>query len=159
MNHVRVHYSPTTGCILAWDNAPGGDPLLGGMIVVFDVPEGHTLNIDPTSQRIDLTTLELEDLSADEIAVAKGPQVYEVKAIISAELNWTDSLLAVPDRYVANREAWSGYRQALRDASKPQIPVPDAPRPTPAQMLAAFPVRPDGVDAAALLRARTTQDQ
>ena len=157
MNRIRVHYNPDTGRIIAWDNSLVGEALMGGRIVIFEVPEGHDLKIDPTAHRVNLETLDLEDMSDAEIAAARAPQEWEVKQVVWQDLADTESLAATTDRYVPDRDAWKAYRQALRDVSKPQLPEPDAPRPSPIEMLNAFPVRPDGRDAAALLRARIPQ--
>jgi hypothetical protein len=145
MNHIRVHYSPETGLIHSWDNAHGGDPLFGSKIVVFEIPEGHEIKIDPTAQRIDLATLEIEDMADHEIAAARAPQVWEITQAIMFELAATDAMMA-PDRKVDNRDLWIAYRQELRDVSKNNASASD--------MVIHFPLRPDGVDIVAALRAR-----
>ena len=147
MSHIRIHYMPDTGRIVAWDNASLGPGLHGSCITVIDIPDGHDIQIDPTAQRINVDTIELENLSEEETILAQGPQDWQLKQAIALELMATDGMMA-PDRSVPDRDAWAAYRQALRDLSKGH------PRPTAVQMLVAFPIRPDGANAVAALQQR-----
>lgn len=141
MTSTRIHYHPDTGRIIAWDNSPSGDPLRGGKIVTLD----GIIQIDPKVQCINLETFELVEMSAQDQRAINAPQDWEIRALRSAELSGTDSLMA-PDRTVPDREAWTTYRRALRDLPNGAATVQ--------QMVTNFPVRPDGKDAAAALRER-----
>lgn len=140
---LHVHHCPTSGAIIGWENSPAPSRYAGYDVTTIDI-EGAP---DPKLHKIDIATGELVDLMPAERAVINQPTDLELRGMVFNELRVTDEMMLV-DRPVADREAWTTYRQALRDLSKGD------PRPTAMHMLTAFPERPDGVDPAALLRAR-----
>ena len=84
----------------------------------------------------------LTERTDEEKKVALIPTPFEVKAAIYSELCSTDEMI-VSDR--PSLVDWKPYRQTLRDLSKLAGPV---------EMVTAWPVRPDGVDAISELRKR-----
>lgn len=139
-----IHFHKVTGQISAWGTGDSDDShLTDHRIVRLDVP-----HIDPRLHRINVETDQLSEISAGEIALADRPTVDEVQAAIVAQLQATDAFM-MPDRPLSDpaRAAWAVYRQALRDLSN-RAAV------TVADMLAAFPQRPDGADPVASLRLR-----
>lgn len=79
-----------------------------------------------------------------------APTVEEVGSVIAGCLMQSD-VTQVPDFPIsdADRQAWRLYRQALRDLSKQYK--------TAAAMIRAFPLDPNGVDHASMLRGRLAQ--
>jgi hypothetical protein len=147
---MNIHYRTDTGKIVSWDTASSASNhdnashLPGCKIVGLD----DYVPIDPKAQKIDVTTRRLVELTAEEKALAAMPTAFDVKAAILTELTATDSFANVPSdrpRVGALALDWLPYRQTLRDLSK---------LPTPVAMVKAWPVRPDGADAIAELRAR-----
>lgn len=143
MTHIL--YDPTTGEIVGTSTVePMAFP--GVAFVKVDVPDGHALRPNPVLHKIDLETLEIIDKTPYESNFASQPKSHEIRHIIASELSNSDQYM-VPDRAMSEdkRAAWATYRQALRDLSK---------KATTVEMLEAWPVRPDGTDAAAFLRSR-----
>lgn len=151
MSRLNIHYSALTGRIIAWDSAHRPDnetrSHLDGLCIVK--VDGYP-TIDFARHKIDLKTLKLIEMSDAEKANARLPSDIEVRCAIEAELSRTDSF-AVPDRPLTDNErgAWKVYRQVLRELSQM------AP---PAQMVKAWPIRPDGADAISDLRARVPKE-
>jgi hypothetical protein len=143
-----IHYHPKTGQIIGWENTDTPYKQAGFEVVSISLSSDDGWEPpDPKRKRIDVVTKQVVDLTAAEITAAAAPTMLDLQGVIVNELSGSDAML-VPDRVVANRDDWIAYRQALRDLSKGD------PRPTPTQMLAGFPLRPDGSDAATRLRAR-----
>jgi hypothetical protein len=91
---------------------------------------------------------ELVEKSDGEIADLMRPTLSEINTAILCELNATDDFVDPPsDRPLKGPFLldWKPYRKALRDLSK--LDGPD-------EMVRAWPLRPDGSDAIAPLRAR-----
>lgn len=129
-----VHFHRDTGRISAWGNGDSEESHFPDHdIVRFD---NDAMIIDPRYDKIDVASLALVARDADEMLDDLRRDMVNA---IAAELGATDGYM-VPDRPLTEqaREDWAAYRQALRDISG------DA-----AAMLAAWPFRPDGTDAAA----------
>lgn len=106
-------------------------------------------SIDPKLHKVDLATLDVVNKTAAEVALAAVPTLADVQNEIIRQLHSTDSFM-MPDRPLPDqaRADWMAYRRALRDLSKGN------PAPSAVDMIAAFPKRPDGVDALGHLRMR-----
>lgn len=138
-----VHYHKTTGAIASWGSAPTEESHFADhAIAILPV---DTL-VDPAQQRIDPATETLISKTDEEIRRERQPKDFEVENAIAAELAATDQY-AMPDRPMTDerREAWRAYRQILRDLSKGL---------SHADQVRYWPLRPDGLDAIASLRAR-----
>lgn len=157
MNYVHVHYDPSrNGAIVSWlsgavlhDYSISNESHLRGCLVTpVEIADGCRVDINPKTQRIDVDTLELVSKADDEIAHAMLPDLFEVKSAILRELEFTDKYASPPSDMPlkgAFTIDWLPYRQSLRDLSKLSSPV---------EMVKAWPMRPDGTDAIAPLRAR-----
>ncbi|MGK7056943.1 phage tail assembly chaperone [Bradyrhizobium sp. 1050_B9_N1_2] len=136
---MNIHYNVTTGQIMSHGSAIYeccSDSYLPGCKVLMRDYD----SIDPKTEKIDLVLLEkVPKTEPDPFPM------FDVKAAVSRELADTDKFV-LPDFPISDaaRAAWIGYRQALRDSSKG--------RATPADVLAAIPARPDGVDGFEWLR-------
>jgi hypothetical protein len=140
MAQWNVHFD-SAGEIKQIDNSPAPEKIrdLDHISIESDTaPSIHSLTHKVSNGDL------IEKTDAEK-AVALLPTLFDVKAAIYAELCATDALM-LPDRPLTEvaRTAWSTYRQTLRDLSK----LPGVP-----EMTAAWPIRPDGVDA--VLRWRT----
>lgn len=130
---INVHYSLETGDIAAFGNdgfeCCSNSFLDGHRVRTF----GEVDAVDPKTQRVDLSTLNLVSKEPE----AAPDRIGDVRRVVAAELAASDKFM-LPDYPIsgADRAAWIGYRQALRDASKGNT--------TAAAMLAAIPARPDG---------------
>ena len=137
-----IHFHRETGAIRNWGNHDGSTESLAGPdyeIVLFD--RWHA--IDPLRQRIDVDRLTIVRRTRAEIAEALRLSVTNA---IADELARTDMVMVdIADRPMPTeqRGRWRDYRQALRDLTGS---VED--------ILAAWPLRPDGIDAAQRLRER-----
>jgi hypothetical protein len=140
---LTVHYHKVTGEIVKWGTGDS-DVAHSPDHAIARLDASTTPPVNPKRHRIDVASGKLVNLSAAEAALANLPTLLEVNAAIGRELHLTDQYM-VPDRPVLNRQAWIEYRQALRDLSKLAG--------TPA-MIAGWPLRHDGQDAIAHLRAR-----
>jgi hypothetical protein len=141
MAQWNIHFDGN-GEIKQIDNSPAPEKIgvLDHISIESDtVPSIHSL----THKVVHGVLIEKNDA---EKAVALLPTPFEVKAAIYAELCATDAW-AMPDRPMTDttRSAWTTYRQTLRDLSKLASPT---------EMIVAWPVRPDGVDAVVGLRGR-----
>jgi hypothetical protein len=141
----HIQYSADTGYIGVSDN--GDFPVvIPGLLLIsreMDAPPDHE------TDKVDLTTLEIVRKSPDEVRHARIPSDGEVQSVIGIELWNTDGIISAGDRPPpkgTTREAWITYRQVLRDLSKQGL--------TPAEMVAAWPFRPNGADAIPHLRSR-----
>lgn len=151
MSEFWVHYDPANGDIVGWETTDQPRQQ-AGFEMVKAVYAGKPIDAqpDPDRQRIDLRTLYIVDRTPAEVAAAAEPTVLDVRCAVAAELSDSDIYIGLSDFPITpeKRATWVTYRQTLRDLSK------GSPAPTAAEMLTAFPVRPDGVDAAAELRLR-----
>jgi hypothetical protein len=144
---LNFHYHPETGEIVSWDNSNGPLPAkshFSGHVVAAIKFIGQHSDIDPKRHKI--ANGQVVEKTAAEKTAALLPTLHEIKCAILRDLEATDSL-AVLDRPMADdvRAAWRTYRQALRDLSK---------LPGPSNMVRAWPIRPDGVDAITDMRKR-----
>lgn len=123
--------------------------------IEIEVPPGAPLHVDSLRQKFDSVTRSLVDKTPVEIALALQPTVIEMSHLVLSELSQTDQHI-VPDRPMpeSRRQSWIAYRQSLRDLSKPQDAEDPTRRPTPAEMVLAWPVRPDGTDPVQHIRER-----
>ncbi|MBR1206949.1 MULTISPECIES: phage tail assembly chaperone [unclassified Bradyrhizobium] len=136
-----IHFCSATGYIRSWGNA---EPIDG----TSNFPDHCILrtaddrDIDPLEDMVDVALVgpfqRPEDAIVARPAVEKRVLLIERLALaivlaVSAELASSDQYM-VPDRPVANREAWTTFRQALRALSR----LPDAPT-----MARNWPARPD----------------
>jgi hypothetical protein len=136
---IIIHYHEDTGRIAAWGSADAEHSFLPHhRIIRFD----GDFPINPKRQKI--SNDEIVDVPASELEAWNMPLLGEVAALIENTLSATDQYM-VPDRNVPNVNEWKTYRQALRDLSK---------LPTVSQMIASWPLDPNGVDAVAHLRNR-----
>ena len=134
-----VHFHKDTGRISAWGNGDSDEShFLDHDIVRF---ADDAMIIDPRRDKIDVASLAVVSLSVDEML---EDMQRDVTNAIAAELDLTDRYKE-PDRPLTeqHREAWKSYRQALCELNG------DAEA-----MIAAWPFRPDGSDAAAGLELR-----
>ncbi|MHC2250802.1 hypothetical protein ACVILK_000494 [Bradyrhizobium embrapense] len=137
-----IHYCVATGYIRSWGNLePIGDvsphPDHALLRIVCD------RDIDPVRDMVDLARLAVvERPAAAQRALLLEQLSLSVRLAVGAELAATDQFM-VPDRVVADRNAWMSYRQQLRDLSK----LPDA-----ATMVRCWPARPDAGDVCEDLR-------
>lgn len=135
---VNICYDAQTGEIRQIDNG-GAPPTMEGVAVIsHELPDEQSMREFLLSSVVDVTTKEIKQRND------VGPSDIEVAALIASELSNTDQYM-MPDRNVSNRDDWIAYRQQLRDLSKIDG--------TAAGRLLAFPLRPDGEDAAARMRA------
>ncbi|QDP20656.1 phage tail assembly chaperone [Bradyrhizobium cosmicum] len=141
---MNIHYDTATGQIVSYGfGADHGDgfetsPYPNCSVAIIDDQP-----IDARAQKFDPVTWKVVD---KDVPDPEPDQVWRIRELVRAELGATDKF-ALPDYPVADadRVAWVAYRKALRDASKGNA--------TAAAMLAAIPLRPDGSDPAAQLRA------
>lgn len=142
---MNIHYNVTTGQIVSYGyGADHGDgfetsPYPDCKVLIVD-----SQTVDPTTQMVDPVSLAIVDKTEpnpDPFAI------WQVKAAVRQELIDTDYFL-LPHAPISEADlpAWIAYRTALRDSSKG--------RTTPAEMLAAIPLRPDGVDGFEWLRSQ-----
>lgn len=142
---MNIHYNVTTGQIMSYGyGADHGDGFETSHFEGCKVLIVDNQTIDPKTQRVDPASLAIV---AKETPDDPGPDaMWRVRAAVRQELVDTDYLL-LPHAPIdeADLPVWVAYRQALRDASKGND--------TATAMLAAIPMRPDGIDAVAWLRA------
>lgn len=145
-------YYIATGVIFGHETSPSDDLPAdwGGLTVEIDgsVPTSKTHRVDPSGPTL-IALTDVERAKADE------PGDAEVRSFIRREIEASDEFI-LPDRPMmeSRRTSWISYRQALRDLSKPHEIEDPARRPTPAEMVMAWPVRPDGGDPVQHLRER-----
>lgn len=142
---MNIHYDTETGQIMVVgfgpvDDQDGADSYLDSCKVLI-VDDGQA--VDARRHRVDpfTRTVMLKD-SPD-----MPDTLADVRRAVAVELAGTDKFV-LPDFPISETDcaAWINYRQALRDSSKG--------RATPADVLAAIPARPDGIDALEWLRSR-----
>jgi hypothetical protein len=138
---MHVHYCTTTGNIVAWGDGDGGDPFLPGHAVI-DIAKRE---IDAKRHKVDPVTCVVVDKAGDDLAASLR---VEIVRAIERELSFTDHFIDPPSdrpRIGPFGIDWRPYREALRRLSD---------LPSPADMVKAWPPRPNGVDAIAALRSR-----
>jgi hypothetical protein len=148
---MNILYDITTGRIVQFDNSNVPPPKSVGTDVLTIDGELSEYGFD--THTVDLKSKTLVVMSLTDQAAAKLPNEFDVKQAIWSDLSNTDSYM-LPDRDDITpllRAAWVTYRKALRNLSK--YPAGGTP-PTPSAMVAAWPVRPNGVDAISELRKR-----
>lgn len=144
---MNIHYDITTGQIVSYGfGADHGDGFEASPYPNCSVAIVDDQPIDARTQKFDAVTWKVV---AKDVPDPEPDQVWRVRELVRAELGATDKF-AMHDYPVraADRVAWTAYRKALRDASKG--------RATAAEMLSAIPLRPDGSDPAARMRALLT---
>lgn len=142
---MHIHYRTTDGEIVGYETGTINPKCIDDCAILSDDQAADLPN--HLNQKIDLVSLKLVEKSDVEKQQALAPRINQVSALVSSELRATDCFMA-SDFPVSGDQAtqWKTYRQALRDLSKG--------KPSIADMIKAFPVRPDGADAAAGLRPR-----
>lgn len=142
----NVCYHPATGGIRQIDNAESPPNHDGCECFSLETDDASAIfKITAATHVVDLATLTIREKTASERAAYLAPKDHEIAALVASELTETDQYM-MPDRTVENRDDWIAYRQQLRDLSK----LPG----TASDRLAQFPQRPDGADAAHVLRER-----
>lgn len=136
---MNVYFDPSTGKIVGHDTSLVASCWAGvEALECSDTP-------DHKRQKVDLATRTVVAMTPDEVLAADAPEEVETLHARRAELaafDWTD---AAPHLSDETRAGWQAYRQALRDITLAGNSV---------AMVRAWPLRPDGTDAVARLRAR-----
>jgi len=143
---MNIHYHKMTGEIILWDSSSRPAGSTESHFADHVVALIETDSVDPKSQKI--ANGRLVEKTREETALAFLPNEHEVKHAIAYELHHTDGFVSPPsDRPLKGHLAldWKPYRQALRDLSKLK---------GQAEMVRAWPLRPDGTDAITPLRQR-----
>lgn len=138
---MHIHYNEITGNIVAWGDGEGGDPYMPGHAVI----EIEKRDVDHKRHKVDPETREVVDKTQDDLLVMLH---IEIVRAIERELVFTDQFVGPPSdrpRKGAFAFDWAPYREKLRDLSKLKSAV---------AMIEAWPLRPDGIDAAESLRER-----
>ena len=145
MKHI-IDYALKDGSIIGKLSTPIHTPFdVAGYGFVEYIGDGWH-NIGSGTHKIDLASKTVVALTTAEMAARNAPTQFDVTALIANELAASDKT-QMPDCPAAKSAGWAAYRQALRDLSK-------IASPTAANMLAAWPKRPDGVNPVADLRVR-----
>lgn len=142
---LNIHYDPTTGNIDGYDTDPDS-PARPGLAVVWSrVDEIPNVKL----YKVNTDTLWLVPKTVEEITEANRPTKAEVNGAVYVTLLASDVYM-LPDYPVTPevQDSWKVYRQALRDLSK------GSPAPTADEMIAAWPLDPNGNDAIANLKER-----
>jgi len=139
--NYRLFFDPATGRINGYEHSNTPSTREGQDYLDFEQPVEYRR----FTQKVDLATRTVVEMTPDEIYEAQLPKEYEVKSAIVRELTATDSLFA-PGRPLPDSEAWLAYRQALRDLSKQGLSHLD--------QLRAWPQRPDQLNPIQHLRDR-----
>lgn len=134
---LRVFYDPVSGKIGGYECSNTASTRTRNGQAYVDLAQESPI-IDFRKHKIDPATGALAEMSEQEKSEARLPTDDQVKGAISSELAATDSIFA-PGRPLsqADSDAWTEYRQKLRDLSKLGL--------GPVEQLAAWPARPDGV--------------
>jgi hypothetical protein len=141
MNNFRVFYNPATGKVNGWEFSNTPTTREGQDYIDLEEPfEGLS---HMKHKVVDGAVVEMTD---EEKYAAQLPSEHEVKVTIFQELNATDSMFA-PGRLTNEQsDAWTEYRQKLRDLSKQGL--------SHIEQINAWPDRPDGIDMAMALKDR-----
>lgn len=141
MTIMHIHFSETTGNIVAWGDGEGSDPYLPGHAVI----EIEKRDIDHKIHKVDPATRQVVDKTRDDLEAMFS---IEIVRAVERELDFTDQFADPPsDRPRKGPFAfdWGPYREELRRLSKLK---------SVATMIAAWPLRPSGIDAVKSLRER-----
>ena len=143
--NLWVHYRLSDGVIVGWENSPQHCIDIAG---IGSVAIPVATDPDHKKQKIDLASLQIVDMTPQEMAAANAPTREEVRALVSTELSDSDLYFSVSDYPMSDamKADWLDYRRQLRDLSKNYS--------TPSEMVLNWPPRPDGIDAAQSLRER-----
>ena len=146
MSIWHFHFRPADGEIFGQDNNDNPVPMPDCEIATIEVGPDFKC-VDRRLHKIDTVTFELADKTEAERRIALQPTEYEIRHIIFSALRASDEYMA-PDRPLTTerRAQWVTYRQTLRDLSKPQDINDPERRPTPREMVDAYPLDPNGVD-------------
>lgn len=135
-----IHYHRETGIIRNWGFDDGSTESFAGPD--YKIKRYYkSFEVDPITQRIDVETEELIAKSKEE---AQEYFLHHLKMTLANDLASTDQYM-MPDRDLPGnqRAAWVEYRKALRVLTG-----------TFAEIVVAWPVRPDGADPIAFFRAK-----
>lgn len=153
--NVHIYWQQADGEIVIVETGatPADRPDL--LLTTVYAADGIHIVPNPILHKMDSATHELVDKTPDERVLSLLPIPMEVFGAIYGELKSTDRY-ATPDRPLSDsiRAAWSVYRQALRDLSKPHDAESPTQRPSMVEIIEAWPSRPDGVDPIPYLRDR-----
>jgi hypothetical protein len=148
---INIYYRPDDGEIFGWSTGSVDAAAPDGLsLIAFDVDE---LDGPPNSKTQKIDGGKLVEKNAAEKARALIPTETEIRQAVYAALSASDHLM-LPDRDDISEEtraAWVKYRKALRGLSK------GSPSPTVSDMIANFPVQPDGTDPIADWRKRSNE--
>jgi hypothetical protein len=135
-----VHYHKVTGKISAWGNGNSEHSHFPDHEIVRFAEE---FVIDPKTQKFDLTTFRLVPRTLDD---QNDELLIDIKARIQIELENTAAYMLVDADITSQElEAWKTYRKILRAMLK-------APFDRAVEMIARWPLDPNGVDAVVNLR-------
>jgi len=138
--NYRLFFDPATGRINGYEHSNTPSTREGQDYLDFEQPVEYRR----FTQKVDLATRTVVEMTPDEIYEAQLPKEYEVQAVIGIELSATLETM-FPDYPASDEEraAWLDYRVALRNLKG-----------DPAEMISAWPERPDKQDSIAHLRTR-----
>lgn len=129
---LRLYYRES-GQIWGYDSGAAGDPPMYPDAVFLMVPRDEAP--DRRTHVVDIKTQTTRPMTAQERQRFNCPTAWDLTNFREVELQNTDWREGKP-----GQEAWTAYRQALRDITKAGGPL---------EMLQAWPARPDGTDAVA----------
>jgi hypothetical protein len=135
-NQIHIHYEPSTGEIVGWENTDTPAQVAEHNTVTLELSHGAAMNIDAKRFKIDLATSTIREKTDVEKATDAIPKLEDIKSAVLARLRGSDVYLIsdfpITDKDRAN---WVSYRKALRDLSK---------LPTTEEMLNNWPTDPNG---------------
>lgn len=141
-NEYRLYYHET-GQIWGHDTGTVDEPTMYADAAFIMIPRDELP--DRTTHAVDLETKAIRPMTADERLRFNLPTAWDLTCVREVELTNTDWREGKP-----GQEAWTTYRQTLRDITKAGGPL---------EMLTAWPKRPDGGDAIEIIRKRTIDAQ
>lgn len=135
----HVHYQTTDGEIIGYENCDPPSKQPGCSILSVETDENPTGCFNNALYKVDIQNLAIIAKTDAEKGKKKIPSDMDIRGLIAMELAKTDTFMIL-DRPMNDsvREAWKDYRQTLRDLSK----IVDIN-----ERIAAWPIRPDGIDA------------
>lgn len=144
MTTWHVHYRAADGEIVGYENCEPPSSQPDCLILSVDTEDEPGSCFNGVIYKVDLDIREIVEKTDAEKQSKKLPSNLDTRAAIASELERTDSYM-VPDRPLSDvdRAAWKTYRQSLRDLSK----ITDT-----RDRIKAWPIRPDGIDAASALK-------
>jgi hypothetical protein len=141
MNNFRVFYNPTTGKVNGWESSSIPTTRDGQDYIDLDTPFN---GLDTNKHKVE--NGEIVEMTEEEKYNAQLPTEHEVKVAIAGELHATDSMFAPGRLSKEKTDAWTEYRQQLRDLSKKGL--------SHIEQIKAWPARPDGINMAKRLQER-----